>query len=915
LSPAAPWMPDSTESTSEPPDAEARRLDEDVRREQNWKRWGPYLSERQWATVREDYSKDGSAWSYFPHEDARSRVYRWGEDGLLGICDRQIRLCFAVALWNGQDPFLKERLYGLTGPQGNHGEDVKELYHYLDSTPTHSFMRALYRYPQAAFPYEDLVEENARRDKTQPEYELVDTGVFDEDRYFDITAEYAKASPNDILIRIRVANRGPDPASIHVLPTLWCRNTWAWGRVGEDEYWPAPSLRVDDDGRVEVVHASLGTFLLSVDRESFGAEVELLFTDNETNDRLVYDTAASPRYTKDAFHEYVVEGRAEAVRPERTGTKAAACARLDLDAGEERVLRLRLTRADQATPEPFDDFEATFQAREAEAAAFYEARFPEGASDDERNVLRQAYAGLMWCKQAYYYVVADWLDGDPGQPAPPKRRGTGRNADWRHVHARDVLSMPDAWEYPWFAAWDLAFHVLPIARIDPYFAKKQMILLLREWYTRPDGALPAYEWSLGDVNPPVHAWACWHIYKTTAPPGERDRVFLARVFQKLLINFTWWVNRKDPDGRNLFTGGFLGLDNIGVFDRSRPLPTDGRLEQADGTAWMAFYCVNMLAMALELAREDPSYEDIATKFFEHFIAITDAMNSLAGQGLWDEEDGFYYDVIRTSDSTIPLKLRSLVGLLPLIAGDVFEEELVQRLPAFRKRVAWFMQNRPDLAGRITSVEARQASDGHTHRLLAVPTLDQLRAVLETLLDEEEFLSPYGLRSLSRRHLDNPFQFDLDGAVHSVQYAPGESTTRLFGGNSNWRGPIWFPTNFLLIEALERYHRFYGDELRVEYPSGSGRKLTLDLVAQDLWSRLGSLLLQDENGDRPCHGGDARYREHPGWRNLVLFYEHFHGDDGRGLGASHQTGWTALVIRCIHERVEARRAQRRAEDGQ
>ncbi len=894
--PAWPTIPSSL--------AEARRLVEAASREEDWKRWGPYLAERQWGTVREDYSEDGSAWTYFPHDHARSRAYRWGEDGLLGFCDRRSRLCFALGLWNERDPILKERLFGLSGPEGNHGEDVKEVYHYVDSTPTHSYMRALYRYPQTEFPYGWLVDENERRGRNSGEFELLDTGVFAENRYFDITAEYAKAAANDILIRIRVENRGPDAAPLHLLPMLWCRNTWSWGREG-DGYWPEPSITAAGEARIAVDHASLGRFVLDVDRGSIGEDVDLIFADNETNALRLYGADTSADYPKDAFHDYVIEGQADAVRPERRGTKAAAHVRLEVGPGEERLLRLRLRPEEGASDEPFVDFDEVFQRRMDEADEFYVSRCPDGATEEEHNVIRQAYAGLLWCKQSYHYVVEEWLEGDPAQPEPPASRLGERNDKWTHLYNRDVLSMPDSWEYPWYAAWDLAFHAIPFSRIDPDFAKDQLVLLLREWYTHPDGQAPAYEWALGDVNPPVHAWACWRVYKMSGAPGERDRHFLARVFHKLLLNFTWWVNRKDPDGRNLFSGGFLGLDNIGVFDRSQPLPGGGHLEQADGTAWMAFYCATMLSIALELAREDPAYEDVASKFFEHFVGITDAINSVGGSGLWDDEDGFYYDVLRTPDGTIPLKVRSLVGLLPLIAAEVFEDETVQKMEGFKKRLNWFMENRPELAENITCMRPSTADDGHVHRLLAVPTLEQLKSILRYMLDEQEFLSPFGIRSLSRAHLDHPFELTLEGVTHRVSYNPGESTTSLFGGNSNWRGPVWFPTNFLLIEALERYHHFYGDDFTVEYPTGSGQQMHLGQVAQDLWKRLASLFLRDEHGNRPCHGGEELYRDDPAWSDLLLFHEHFHGDNGRGLGASHQTGWTALVTQALEDVIRTR----------
>lgn len=883
--------------------AEEIRLDEDARRSKNWKRWGPYLAERQWGTVREDYSSDGNPWVYFPHDHARSRAYRWGEDGLLGISDREGRLCFALALWNGRDPILKERLFGLTGPEGNHGEDVKEAYFYLDSTPTHSYMKALYKYPQGEFPYGNLVEENRRRGKKDPEFELTDAGVFRENRYFDIFSEYAKASPDDVLIRITAANRGPDAAKLLLLPTLWFRNTWSWGRTGEG-YWPRPAIRKIRGTLLRAVHDSLGAFHLAVGAGPGGELPELLFTENETNFERLYGIPGLSRHAKDAFHEYAVHGRREAVNPEGAGTKAAALYALEIPAGGQAVLRLRLTAEREVVGDPLGEtFEKVFQARRKEADEFYASRIPGELPEEERRVARQAFAGLLWSKQFYHYIVKDWLEGDPSQPNPPEGRARGRNRDWGHLYNRDVLSMPDKWEYPWFAAWDLAFHMIPFAEIDPEFAKGQLLLFLREWYMHPNGQIPAYEFAFSDVNPPVHAWAAWQVYKRTGPPGKRDRTFLARVFQKLLLNFTWWVNRKDIHGDNVFSGGFLGLDNIGVFDRSQALPTGGHLEQADGTAWMAFYCSGMLTMALELAREDPVYDDVASKFFEHFIAIAGAMNTLGGTGLWDEEDGFYYDHLHTNGRFLPLRLRSLVGLIPLIAVDSLENETIARLPGFRKRMDWFLENRKDLTGQIACMETPVDEGAHGHCLLAIPSRERLARILRFLLDENEFLSPFGIRSLSRIYRDAPYRFLLDHREYRVEYDPGESTTGLFGGNSNWRGPVWFPVNYLLIEALERYHHFYGDTLRVECPAGSGRTMNLGEVARELSRRLASLFLPDAAGNRPCHGGAASYAEDPHWRDLVLFHEYFHGETGRGVGASHQTGWTALVANLLKRTCE------------
>ncbi len=888
------------------PGAEALRLEQDARRERNWKRWGPYLAERQWGTVREDYSADGNVWDYFSHDQARSRAYRWGEDGLLGITDRQGRLCFGLALWNEQDPILKERLFGLTGPEGNHGEDVKELYYYLDSTPTHSYLKGLYKYPQAAFPYDSLVRVNRERSKVEPEYELLDTGVFDDDRYFDVSAEYAKADEDDILVRITVANRGPEAATLHLLPTVWFRNTWSWGRGGEG-YWPRPLLRAEGPATIAAEHMGLGRYVIEAEPAK-GAAPDLLFTENETNVAQLYGVPNPQPYVKDAFHRAVVGGDAAAVNPDRVGTKAAFHYRLTLPAGGERVVRLRLRAAGRASGKPFGvAFERVFASRVEEADAFYAEQVPPAATEDERRVLRQGYAGLLWSKQFYHYVQQHWIEGDPSQPVPPAGRFEGRNAEWPHVYNRDIISMPDKWEYPWFAAWDLAFHMIPLAKVDPHFAKEQLLLLLREWYMHPNGQIPAYEFAFGDVNPPVHAWACWRVYKMTGKKGERDRLFLERVFQKLLLNFTWWVNRKDPEGRNLFSGGFLGLDNIGVFDRSRPLPTGGHLEQADGTAWMAFYCNTMLSMALELASEDPAYEDLASKFFEHFIAIADAINNLGGSGLWCDDDGFYYDQLHVGGEHKALRIRSLVGIMPLIAVEVLEESKFEKLKGFRKRMNWFLTNRPDLARHIACMEPRMGEDDCLLRLLAIPTRERLQRVLRYVLDESEFLSPHGIRSVSRVHKDRPYEIDVHGETHRVDYVPAEGNSGLFGGNSNWRGPVWFPINYLVLEALERYHHFYGDDLKVECPVGSGRLLNLQQVAQELQDRLARLFLRDSVGQRPCHGGEARYASDPYWKDLVLFHEYFHGDTGRGVGASHQTGWTALVLRCIED-VARRRGE-------
>ncbi len=881
--------------------AEDLRLAAAHSRKEDWQRWGPYLSERQWGTVREDYSAHGDSWFFFPHDHARSRAYRWGEDGLLGICDRQGRLCFGLALWNGRDPILKERLFGLAGPEGNHGEDVKELYYYLDSTPTHSYMKALYKYPQAAFPYDRLVEENRRRGKDQPEFELLDTGVFDDDRYFDVVAEYAKASPEDILIRVTIHNRGPEAATLHLLPTLWLRNTWSW--LGHDESPSCfPGMQLQPDGTVLAWHEALGEFSFAA--ETTSSPAQWLFTDNVSNTERLYGLPNSDQHVKDAFHDRVVSGRLDAVSPDGIGTKTAAWYQLRLEPHTSQEIRLRLTAHGEKTwtsetafgPE----FEHLLLTRQAEADEFYRSKQPHELSPEATQVRRQAFAGLLWSKQFYHYVVRQWLNGDQGQPTPPESRRQGRNRDWPHLFNRDIISMPDKWEYPWYAAWDLAFHMIPFAQVDGEFAKQQLLLFLREWYMHPNGQLPAYEFGFSDVNPPVHAWACWRVYKQTGPRGQRDRMFLARAFQKLLLNFTWWVNRKDIEGNNLFGGGFLGLDNIGVFDRSQPLPAGGRLEQADGTAWMAFFCSTMLAIALELASEDPSYEDIASKFFEHFVAIADAMNTLGGSGLWDETDGFYYDQLKMEGNGQPLRIRSVVGIIPLFAVEILDPHTLDRLPGFKKRMNWFLHNRQDLSRQITICERDRIANGQQpdHLLLAIPSRERLQRVLERVLDENEFLSPFGLRALSKAHAADPFVFRSGDQELRVDYIPGESNTGMFGGNSNWRGPIWFPVNYLLIEALERYHHFYGDEFQVECPTNSGKWMTLKEVAAELSRRLANLFLPDEAGRRACHGEDSRYTNDPNWRDLVLFYEYFHGDTGRGCGASHQTGWTALVARLL-----------------
>ena len=881
---------------------ETQRLSEDAARTANWKRWGPYLSERQWSTVREDYSFDGSCWDYFPHDHARSRAYRWGEDGLLGITDRQCRLCFALALWNGKDPILKERLFGLTGPEGNHGEDVKEEYFYLDATPTYSYMKALYKYPHAEFPYAHLVEENCRRGLNDTEFELADTGVFDENRYFDVVAEYAKVEPDDILIRITVFNRGPETAKLHLLPTLWFKNTWSWG-CRHEGCSTKPRITRPEEDLLRTTHETLQEFSLRICPDSKGNQPPILFTENETNVKRLLGSPNQTPYVKDAFHHYVVDGNKAAVHPKKYGTKAAAHYILNIEQGQSQTIRLRLAAGNGADADISEkQFDAIFKHRIQEADSFYRD-ISNHLTTDTCIITRQAYAGLLWSKQFYHYIIKDWLEGDPRMPVPPSSRKPGRNAEWTHLYSRDVLSVPDKWEYPWFAAWDTAFHMIPFATIDPKFAKDQLLLLLREWYMHPNGQIPAYEFALGDVNPPVHAWACWRVYKIGTPSEKRDRDFLERTFQKLLLNFTWWVNRKDKDGRNLFSGGFLGLDNIGVFDRSKPLPSGGQLQQADGTAWMAFYGLTMMDMAMELIHDGKNlrvaYGDMASKFFEHFIQICDAINNLGGTGLWDEEDSFYYDQIQI-DGTEPvrLKVRSLVGLLPLVAVTVLEQETMDQMPGFKKRFEWFLANRQDLAKNISWTE-KDCCPGHHRWLLAIPSKERLIHILRYLLDESEFLSPYGIRSLSKFHQEHPFVFHTEGQEFRVAYIPGESNTGLFGGNSNWRGPIWFPVNYLIIEALERYHHYYGDALKVECPTGSGNYCTLQEAANEISRRLVKLFLPDEKGLRPCHGDNT------GCRDNILFHEYFDAETGKGLGASHQTGWTSLIVLCIESVVQER----------
>jgi len=853
-----------------------------------WKKWGPYLSERQWGTVREDYSADGNAWNYFTYEQSRSRTYRWGEDGLAGISDDKQQLCFALALWNGRDPILKERLFGLTNSEGNHGEDVKEYYFYLDSTLTHSYMKYLYKYPQQAFPYKDLLETNRRRSRQEMEYELLDTGVFEGDRYFDVFVEYAKADPEDMLIRITVHNRGPEQAELHVLPTLWFRNTWSW-----DGNAAKPTLGQAGDSSVLASHEKLGGRTLSC-----GGNPDLLFTENESNaDRLWGQPNSSP-YVKDAFHTYVISGVREALNPARTGTKAAAHYRLEVPAGGSKVLRLRLSEKPPA--EPFGQFDEIFAERLSEADEFYTRIAPHSLNEDERRVHRQALAGMLWGKQYYYFDLDRWLEEHKAHPMMGTLNRTTRNMEWFHMLNSDVISMPDKWEYPWYAAWDLAFHTVALSMVDFDFAKEQLLLMLRTLYSHPSGQIPAYEWNFSDVNPPVHAWATLFLYNMERDLGRPDIRFLERSFQSLMLNFNWWVNRKDPEGRNVFAGGFLGLDNIGVFDRSAPLPEGGHLDQADGTAWMAIYCQNMFDIALALAEYDSVYEDIAYRFLEHFVWITYAMDRIGDQHnqMWDPEDGFFYDVLRLPNGdAMRLKVRSMVGLLPLCAATVFEPGFIAHHPRMMELIELFRKRHPDVVEHIAPSHGKFVGYAN-RRLLSVCNKEKLERILVYLLDENEFLGPYGIRSVSRYHLEHPFVFDLGGQEYKVQYLPAESDTGMFGGNSNWRGPVWMPVNFLLVRSLLNLYQFYGDDFKAECPKGSGKYLSLFEIAKEITRRITNIFLRDASGKRPLYGGTKRFQEDPHWKDYILFYEYFHGDNGAGLGASHQTGWTGTIARGI-----------------
>lgn len=881
--------------------AENRRLASTSSRDEDWKLWGCYLSERAWGTVREDYSRDGSAWNYFPFDHSLSKAFRWNEDGIAGICDRKQNLCFAVSMWNERDPFLKERLFGLSGPEGNHGEDVKEYYYYLDNTPTHSYMKYLYKYPQTAFPYDSLRRENQGRGRSLPEFELIDTGVFDNDRYFDVFVEYAKATPDDVCIRITAVNRGDEAAPLHLLPTVWFRNKWSWTEGARK-----PSMRAaipDADGlkAIDISDEVLGQYRLVAECPG-----QILFCENETNFARLYGAANKSGFTKDGINDFVTGNRTDAVNPEHFGTKAAVHCTLMLPPKGSEQVYLRLSAADSgAAFRSRDEFAAScrevFATRMIEADEFYAGVIPETLSDDERNVMRQALAGMLWSKQFYQYSVRDWLNGDPAFPAPPAERRHGRNAAWTHLYNDDIISMPDKWEYPWYAAWDLAFHCVPFAMIDPAFAKRQLILLLREWYMHPNGQIPAYEWAFGDVNPPVHAWAALRVYRIEGRlTGNHDRDFLEKIFHKLLLNFTWWVNRKDAEGNNVFEGGFLGLDNIGVFDRSAQLPDGGHLEQSDGTSWMAMFCLNMLAIALELAKDDKVYEDVATKFFEHFVYISDAMNNVGPDNveLWNERDGFYYDVLHLSETrNIPIRIRSMVGLIPLFAVETLEAEWLSSMPDFKRRTEWFLKNRADLTDDIACLQEPGAGGRF---LLSLVNHDRLQRIFGFLFSESEFLSDFGIRSLSRHHRSSPYVFELGGRKHEVAYEPAESQSGMFGGNSNWRGPIWMPVNFLLIEALQKFDYYYGENLKVEFPTGSGVFLTLWEISQELERRLCRIFSRDEEGNRAVFGYVEKFQTDENFRDYIPFFEYFHGDNGRGLGASHQTGWTGIIAKVLQQ---------------
>jgi hypothetical protein len=875
--------------------AEKKRLIEDRDQKKNWRKFGPYMTERQWGTVREDYSPYGNAWEYVSHDAARSKAYRWGEDGIGGISDDKQLICFAIGMWNKKDPIIKERIFGLTGNEGNHAEDCKEDYFYLDSTPTHSYMKMLYKYPQREFPYADLVNENKRRGKLDPEYELVDTGIYEGNRYFDVFIEYAKADEQDILIKITVHNRGEDEASLNLLPQIWFRNTWSWEGGGEK-----PRLQCGNEEIISIEHPLLGTYYLFADGGD-KSKLEFIFCENETNTLKLYNYPFTGT-AKDGVNDYVVHGNKNAINKDLTGTKAAINFDLTIPGGKSKSIRLRL--ASGKHQHPFKEFNSTFTERVEEADEFYNDLQKEIKDSDKQNIQRQALAGMLWSKQFFYFDVSRWLNGDPGQPPPPGERKKGRNSEWGHLNNADIISMPDKWEYPWYAAWDLAFHALPIAMVDPEFAKQQLVLLTKEWYMHPNGQLPAYEWAFGDVNPPVHGWASWRVYKIDQKlnEGKGDRKFLEEIFHKLLLNFTWWVNKKDFNGNNIFQGGFLGMDNIGVFDRSAQLPTGGVIEQSDGTSWMAMFTLNMLRMSLELAKENPVYQNLATKFFEHFLYIAGAMANVGNEGinLWDDEEKFFYDVLHTpDDQRIKMKVRSMVGLIPLFAVEVLDEELFVENPEFTTRLEWFLNNRPDLANLIS----RWGDKGKRQRhLLSLLRGHRMKCLLKRMLDESEFLSDYGIRALSKAHEANPYKLYANGNEFSVKYTPGEGDTSLFGGNSNWRGPIWFPVNYLLIESLQRFHHYYGDDFKVEHPTGSGQMKTLREIADDLSERLVNIFKRGEDGRRPVFNNSERFQTDPHFKDYIYFYEYFHGDSGRGVGATHQTGWTGLVAKLIQPRA-------------
>jgi len=863
--------------------AEQQRL-----KDLSWKKWGPYVSDRQWGTVREDYSANGDAWNYITHDMARSKAYRWGEEGIGGICDRGQLLCFAVALWNRKDPIIKERYFGLSNPEGNHGEDVKELYYYLDNTPTHSYQKMLYKYPQNEYPYNLLVDENKKRTRNDPEFELIDTGIFNQDEYFDVFIEYAKNTPDDILVKITIHNRGSRDAALNVLPTLWFRNTWDWGY---DDYKPA--LSADSHGIIEIYHKDLGELWLNAE-----GSPELLFCDNETNTKRLYNVENSGQFYKDGINDHLIHGVA-AVNPKRTGTKAAANYDITVPAQQSTTLRLRLSAN---ANNGFVDFDGVFDRRVAEAMQFYKHIQKAAKNDDSRLVQRQAFAGMLWSKQFYYYNVHQWLIGDPAEPAPPVQRQDGRNSKWGHLNTMDIISMPDKWEYPWFASWDLAFHCLPLAMIDMAFAKNQLTLLTRDWYMHPNGQLPAYEWDFGDANPPVHAMVTWKIYQQDkqANRGKGDIFFLERIFHKLMLNFTWWVNRKDALGNNIFEGGFLGLDNIGAFDRNAQLPAGEHLEQSDGTSWMAAYSLNLLRIAAELAITDKAYNDIASKFFEHFIYIAGAMSNLGQdkEGLWDDTDGFFYDQLRLPDnSTEKMRVRSIVGLSPLFAAEVLDDDDINNNPIFSDRMKWFAENRPDLASLVSRWAETKGQGKH---LVSLLRSYRMKSLLRYMLDENEFLSPFGIRSVSKYHLNNPYHVAVNGVEFSVKYTPAESDSGLFGGNSNWRGPVWMPVNFLLIESLQKFHQYYGENFKVECPTGSGSFMNLQQVADELYKRMSNLFMRDAQGKRAVLGNCDKLQNDPGFKDYILFHEYFDGDTGKGLGASHQTGWTGLIAGCFRE---------------